>query len=337
MKQPTVAVCIPTYNQANYLAASVESAFSQTYSDTEVWVSDDCSTDETEAVAKTLKARFPHLHYQRQQNNLGISTNNNWLLSQPRADFIVRLDSDDLLHPEYVNGLVQLMTAHPMAGYAHCAIQEIDEHDQPRRTRLLGGRQEFQSAEQALRASTSGYRVAANICMFHAEVLRSLDYYRAEVEYVQDWDLSVRIADQGWGNVYCDKVLASYRVWEDAGQVRPRRKRTELEGYIQVFEESLAPAFEKRGWSPALLHKNRKAIALGQTVILDSKLFSATERQQLLELLNKLGPSARLSFQAKLISLGLGPALRWMNRQKLMLKDTAKQMIVASQQHRAGA
>ena len=165
------------------------------------------------------------LKYHRQKHNLGISANNNWLLSQPDTSFIVRLDSDDLLHPNYVDKLVQLMTAYPTAGYAHCAVQEIDEHDRPRRTRLLGGRSEFQPAEQALRASAAGYRVAANICMFREEALRALDYYRAEVEYVQDWDLSVRIADQGWGNVYCDEVLADYRMWEDAGQVRPRRKR----------------------------------------------------------------------------------------------------------------
>ncbi len=324
---PTVAICIPTYNQAAYLSKSIASALAQTYPSVEVWVSDDCSTDTTPEVVQRLQQEFPDLRYHRQERNLGISSNNNWLLSQPKTEFIVRLDSDDLLHPHYVEKLVPLLEKNPQAGYAHCAVQEIDDRDEPRRVRRLGRRGEYQNAEESLRASAWGYRVAANICMFRREVLEQTNFYRAEVVYTQDWDLAVRIADAGWGNVYGDDVLASYRSWGDAANIRSKRKYDEIEGCVQIFDESLQPAFQKRGWSLTPINKSRKSMALGYAVVLDAPYFSPEECRSLIEVLKRLGNSPQLSLQMKMSQLGLGFVIRLKYRLRLALRDLAKAII----------
>ncbi|NEP29786.1 glycosyltransferase family 2 protein, partial [Moorena sp. SIO3I6] len=74
-----VAICIPTYNQAQYLWESVGSACGQTYPNVEVWVSDDASTDETPEVMAQLCQQFPQVRYYRQPKNLGMAANNNWV------------------------------------------------------------------------------------------------------------------------------------------------------------------------------------------------------------------------------------------------------------------
>lgn len=94
-----VAICIPTYNQAKYLLESVSSACGQTHPNVEVWVSDDASTDHTPQIMAEL-SHLPQVRYHRHPHNLGIAANNNWLLSQPKTEFIVRLDSDDILSPD---------------------------------------------------------------------------------------------------------------------------------------------------------------------------------------------------------------------------------------------
>ena len=126
-----VSICIPTYNQAQYLQKSAESACQQTYPDVEVWVSDDASTDETPELMAELCRQFPQIRYHRHSQNLGIAANNNWLLSQPETEFIVRLDSDDLLSPSYVESLLEQLSAYPKAAYAHAAVQEIDRYGKP--------------------------------------------------------------------------------------------------------------------------------------------------------------------------------------------------------------
>ncbi len=82
---PSVAICIPTFNQAQYLIASVTSACCQTYPNIEVWVSDNASTDETLEVMTQLCQQFPQLRYHRHPQNMGMFANCNWVLSQPNT------------------------------------------------------------------------------------------------------------------------------------------------------------------------------------------------------------------------------------------------------------
>ena len=98
MPNSTVAICIPTYNQSAYLSAAVRSACAQTHP-AEVWVGDDCSTDDTPRVLAELEREFPQLRVNVQPHNLGITLNNNALLRLPQTEFIARLDSDDLMAP----------------------------------------------------------------------------------------------------------------------------------------------------------------------------------------------------------------------------------------------
>jgi glycosyltransferase involved in cell wall biosynthesis len=327
-KLPSVAICIPTYNQADYLSFAVRSAFAQTYPGVEVWVSDDRSTDHTPEVLQELQKEFPALKSHRHAENRGISGNNNWLLAQPETDYIVRLDSDDALEPDYVQTLLPIMEAEPNAAYAHCAIQEIDREGQPRRIRSLAGRGQVQSAEDSLRASISGYRVAANILMFRTAALRAMHYYRPQLGFAEDWDLAVRFADHGYSNLYSDHVLARYRWWDDAGRTRSKRKIVEIEGVLHVFEDSLIPAFEKRGWDTEGIWDRRRAMALNHALVIDAPQFTAEERARIVALLERLGPSPALKLQTWfMLKLHMGAVFRARKRMNSAARDVAKSLV----------
>jgi glycosyltransferase involved in cell wall biosynthesis len=321
---PSVAVCIPTFNQAQYLVHSVGSACNQTYPNIEVWVADDASTDETPEVMTQLCQQFPQLHYYRQPQNLGIAGNNTWLLNQPKTEFIVRLDSDDVLKPNYVETLVTLLQKYPEAGYAHNAVQEINEYGENRSVRRISRKQEFQNAEDALQASVSGYRVAANICMFRSNVLQKLRFYEGRPEFVEDYDLSVRIADAGYGNVYINDILACYRVWSDVKKARSKRKNLQLKGYIRIFEESLLPAFERRGWDTKVIAQQRCKFAIIHSAYCFLPIFNQAERAELVGLLKKLGDSPALRLRLLALSWGLAPIFEWQHHTELKLKGIVK-------------
>lgn len=321
---PRVAVCIPTYNQAQYLVHSVGSACRQTYPNVEVWVSDDESTDETPEVMAQLCQQFPQVHYYRQPQNLGIAGNNTWLLSQPTTDFIVRLDSDDVLMPNYVKTLVTLLQQYPQTGYAHNAIQEIDEYGNNRSVARVTRKEEFQNSEEALLAAVSGYRVAANICMFRSKALRELRIYEGRPEFVEDYDLAVRMADAGYGNVYSDEILACYRVWTDVKKARSKRKHLQLKGYIRIFDESFLPAFERRGWDTKLLQKQRRKLAILHSAYCFLPIYNQVERAEHVVLLKKLGDSPLLRLRLLALSLGLAPFFEWQHHTELKLKGVVK-------------
>ncbi len=295
-------VCIPTYNQSVYLRAAVRSVAEQT-APVRLLVSNDASPDDTAEVIAELQRSF---ELQRTTQgafegvnhtvNRGISGHLQWMLREAQTPFILRLDSDDLLHPGYVERLSELLDRYPQAGYAHCAIQEIDSAGGPLQQRRLGRVEAFQDAETSLKKSVQGYQVTANVLLFRREALASVNFGAgsAGVDFVEDYDLSVRLADAGWGNVYAGEVLASYRMW--SGDSRPvvGRKLKEIQGLTQIFSGSLREAFNRRGWPLAPLQRRRAQRALACADVLDRGEFRAGEREEMTAALLALGGRASL-------------------------------------------
>lgn len=94
---PTLSLCIPAYNAAEYLPRLLESARQQTIPFDEIWVYNDCSQDQTEAIARSLGAKVI-----TGKTNLGCSHGKNALLEQVKTDWIHFHDADDDLYPHFV-------------------------------------------------------------------------------------------------------------------------------------------------------------------------------------------------------------------------------------------
>jgi glycosyltransferase involved in cell wall biosynthesis len=324
----TVAVCIPTYNQAHLLRRAVVSAANQTYNGAvEMWVADDASTDETPDVIAELVREFPDLHVLTQASTSGVSANSSAVLRQPRAEFLVRLDSDDELMPQYVERLVGLMQEEPQAGYAHTQVLEIDEHGNAIRTRRLARGTGFQDSETALRASLSGYRTVANILMFRRGVLEQLQFYEGRPESGEDYDLAIRMADAGYGNIYVAETLASVRTWTDAAGVRPRRKGLQLDGYRRIFDETFVPAWSRRGWDQKELTRQRNRLAARHCASCFAKRYSAAERDELVTMLRRLGDSRTVRVHIYVCRLGLAGPVGYAHQLPERAKRVAKAVL----------
>jgi cellulose synthase/poly-beta-1,6-N-acetylglucosamine synthase-like glycosyltransferase len=274
-------VCIPTYNQSKYLRIAVESVAGQT-APVRLIVSNDASTDDTAEVLAELLRRYSFTAVNHEKNR-GISAHLQWLLRQPETPLIMRLDSDDFLRPEYIEELQGLMERYPKAGYAHCAIMDVDADGRPITERRLARVQEYEDSERVLRRLVMGYQVTANVIMFRRDALASVDFGGGSenLNFVEDYDLSVRLADAGWGNVYSGKILASYRMWGGASRL--------VRGLTQIFTGSLQRAFERRGWSMRVLQKRRFRLALANSDVLDRTTFAPGEREQMSQALMDLG------------------------------------------------
>jgi glycosyltransferase involved in cell wall biosynthesis len=328
----SVAVCIGCYNQGHYLEGALLSVFAQTLPAAEIFVSDDASTDGTPETMAALRGAFPTVHFFRQSRNLGVAGNNSWLLAQPKTDIIVRLDSDDRLESEYVEVLEELMRKYPRAGYAHCHAYELDGQDNKTRIRRLRPRPEFEDSDTALQNTISGMKVAANNIMYRAEAARQANYFREGMKYSEDWDLLVRLADLGWGNVYSSRILSNYRVWSDAQNIRARRKMAEVSTTIQVYRDSLEPAYQRRGWPTENMMRYRKEWAIRFTDALDSPLFDNEERGEYKELLTKLGDSWVLRLRIWAATAGFNPLIRRILQLEEQLKDRLKNLLDAGRE-----
>ena len=107
--EPKVTIMIPTFNQAEFIGEAINSALAQTYSNLEIIVGDDASTDATpQILAKITDSR---LKYVRNPNNIGRTANyKNLLYCHATGDYVVNLDGDDYyIDPDFVLNAVDLL------------------------------------------------------------------------------------------------------------------------------------------------------------------------------------------------------------------------------------
>ncbi len=91
-----VSVIIPTYNKARYIGRTVDSVLKQTYPNIEIIVVDDGSTDHTSDVLSQYQSTVSHIW----QPNQGPSAARNTGLNASSGDFLLFLDSDDIVTPD---------------------------------------------------------------------------------------------------------------------------------------------------------------------------------------------------------------------------------------------
>lgn len=102
-----VSIIMPTYDCERYIAEAIRSVFSQTYSNWELIIVDDCSTDNTEEIVKAFTDK--RIHYQRNAHNKGAALTRNEALKIAKGHYIAFLDSDDLWAPEKLERQVAFM------------------------------------------------------------------------------------------------------------------------------------------------------------------------------------------------------------------------------------
>jgi glycosyltransferase involved in cell wall biosynthesis len=122
---PKVSVCIPTFNRKNFLQLTLESVYSQNFTDFEVVVLDDGSTDGTSDFIKSLN--FTKLNYHYQQNS-GDAAARNRLIDLAKGEYITFLDSDDLLIEGALGNMVNTIESYKENIIAYGGYLRIDEN-----------------------------------------------------------------------------------------------------------------------------------------------------------------------------------------------------------------
>lgn len=123
---PKVSVVIPTYNSIAYLPTTVQSVLQQTFTDWELIIVNDGSTDQTVEWVKTVADPRVRLI---SQANAGVAEARNTGLHHAQGEYIAFLDADDVWEPTKLEKQVPLLDRDPQVGLVDTAAQWIDHHD----------------------------------------------------------------------------------------------------------------------------------------------------------------------------------------------------------------
>ncbi len=124
-KRPTVSVLMPVYNtKESYLRAAIESILNQTFTDFELRILNDCSTDpNVEKVV--LSYQDKRVKYSRNEQNLGISGSRNKLIQAARGKYIAVMDHDDVSLPGRLATQVAYLEQNPDIGVVGSFAREL--------------------------------------------------------------------------------------------------------------------------------------------------------------------------------------------------------------------
>lgn len=133
-----VSVIMPSYNTEKYIAVSIESVLHQSYSNWELIIVDDCSTDDTDSVVQPLLTDA-RIRYLKNNANSGAAISRNRALREANGKWIAFLDSDDLWLPEKLERQLSFMAENDYH-FSYTDYEEIDENGNALGIKVTGPR-----------------------------------------------------------------------------------------------------------------------------------------------------------------------------------------------------
>ena len=127
VNRPRVSIGVPVYNGESFLAQALDALLAQAFSDFELILSDNGSTDGTQDICQAYARRDPRIRYFRSETNLGAARNFNLAFHRSVGDYFKWAAHDDLCSPEYLERCVAELDADESVVLCHSRTREIDE------------------------------------------------------------------------------------------------------------------------------------------------------------------------------------------------------------------
>jgi glycosyltransferase involved in cell wall biosynthesis len=186
-ESPKVSVVIPVYNREKYVRSAVDSILSQTFSDFELLVIDDGSTDGSIAVVQSYSD--PRIRFVRNNTNLGVSATRDKGIQLARGEYLAFLDSDDCAYPDRLRKQTAFLDNHPDYAAVGSWSEWMSEEGHP--SGRIKRKPTSSKEIAAWRLFQQGIENSAS--MARTDVLRAYRH-REDFDVCSDFELWARIA-----------------------------------------------------------------------------------------------------------------------------------------------
>jgi len=250
-----VSVCIPTYNRSDYLKYSVNSVLNQTYSDFELIICDDGSTDNTAEIVNNFNDS--RIKYICHPQNIGRSKNMRSGFENATGEYFIKFDDDDALTPDFLSKTVAILEENKNIDFVCTNHWVIDANN---------NRNEIATKENSDKWGKSKLKqgiidnliyqtfvlqsLQVGSSLFRYQALKDVDYMNPLADGCEDFDLLVRMAIEGKQGYFLPEFLMEYRFHGQQNSLRQnlhflKAKQYCLENYNFV-EQSIENIRQKK-------------------------------------------------------------------------------------------
>ena len=223
---PTIRIVIPCYNHGHFLADALDSISKQTFGNFEVVIVNDGSTDpETIKILRAIDRQG--IHRVIHQTNRGLPAARNAGIASARSQFIVTLDSDDRIAPEFLEKCLSVLLRNPRFGFAYTGMVHFGREE---------GRMPFNEYDF--------YRLLfENICnscsMFKKSAWEAVGGFDETMkDGYEDWDFWIRLGENGYHGMLIREYLFFYRKRKSSMLLDAQKKDWQL--YRQIVRNHSA-------------------------------------------------------------------------------------------------
>lgn len=228
---PHISVILPVFNAAAYVRQAVESVLAQTFSDFELVVIDDGSTDGSDRLLSELARMDSRIRLLAQENQ-GYSRTLNTAFQLAGGEFIARMDADDICLPMRFELQRQFLTDHPEIGVVGSRVLLIDPEGAPVCESFL---EQHHEEIDRCHMAFCGSAIAHPSVLIRASLLGDVGGYRTEFEPAEDLDLWLRLAERTrLANI--PQALLKYRLLEKS--VSHTRRSEQRDKMIRAVDEA---------------------------------------------------------------------------------------------------
>jgi glycosyltransferase involved in cell wall biosynthesis len=214
---PEISLHIAVYNRSSYLAKAVESVLAQSYTDWELLIADDGSTDNSRKIALSYEARssriktvaFPHR---------GVSPTMRDAVALTNGELIGWVDSDDWLHPDALRETITALQNNPQCGAAYTDFQAVDESGDSNLYLSCSARIPYSKDMMLQHFMTHHFRLIRRSCYSKAGGIDT------EFKFNYDWDLCLRLSGVT-DFIHLPKILYYRRIHDDSISKKHRQEQ----------------------------------------------------------------------------------------------------------------
>jgi glycosyltransferase involved in cell wall biosynthesis len=238
MTPPQVSVVIPVYNEAANISTALHSVLAQTFSDFEVILVDDGSTD-TEALDRALQPYLSRIRCFRQQNR-GPSSARNAGIREARGKYVAFLDSDDFWLPHHLARQMELLLMNPAVSLVYANAVHL-KHNTPVGLAFDTAPQSGEPTLDALLAERCTVNTSSVVVLRTALLQAGL--FDESMNRCEDFDLWLRLARAGVRMSYDRDIQVCHRLGEGLAANKILMKQGRTHAYQKMTAQpGLSPA-----------------------------------------------------------------------------------------------
>lgn len=202
------SVIIPLYNKQNYVENALQSIIRQSFTDFEIIIVNDSSTDKSvEKIIPFLSDKIRLIHH---DNNKGLSAARNTGIKNAKANYITFLDADDLWKPHFLETIYNLITEFPEATIFATNYEEIYGLKTvfPKNGTAILAKNSSQIINFFTHNLQQGIYNHGSVC-FNKTVYETVGFYNENIDFAEDIDFNIRV-NLKFKLAYCNTIGMSY-------------------------------------------------------------------------------------------------------------------------------